>query len=148
MNQKVTEQTEAAWVHLIRASQHIHCTIEIALKERGLPGLDWYDVLIELKRVVPADLRPFELQGKLLMKQYNLSRLLARMVEAGVLEKRPCPEDGRGFGFYITEQGIEQQETMWPIYQSVLATEFGDKISEEDAGMLAACLRGVAPEKK
>ena len=133
-------------MNLFRASQHIHCAIERALKGKGFPGLDWYDVLLELKRVAPADLRPFELQEKLLVKQYNLSRLLARMVAVGVLEKRVCPEDGRGYGFFITDDGIEQQQAMWPIYQSVLVSEFASKIAPDDADALAATLRKMTPK--
>ncbi len=146
MSEELTETGEEAWVNLLRASQHIHCAIERALKAEGFPGLDWYDVLLELKRVAPTDLRPFELQEKLLLKQYNLSRLLARMVEAGVIEKRVCPEDGRGYGFFITNNGIKQQQAMWPIYKGVLVSEFTGKIASDDAEALAVILSKVTPK--
>src|SRR3712207_969513 len=76
-------------------------TVEKALKAEGLPPLEWYGVLLELERAGP--LRPRDLQGRLLLAQYNLSRLLDRMAAAGTVEKQACAEDGRGQLVAITE---------------------------------------------
>ncbi len=65
--------------------------MEGALKAEGLPPLEWYDVLLELERGGP--MRPRDLQAHLLLAQYNLSRLLDRIEAAGLVERRPCPDD-------------------------------------------------------
>ena len=140
MTKKVTENHLSAWVQLMRSSQHVHCSIETALKAEGYPGLDWYDVLLELKKAAPEALRPSTLEEKLLIKQYNLSRQLTRMVECGVLEKRRCPSDGRGLFFSITEKGLQQQAAMWIIYERTLYEVFGSKLTREEADELASTL--------
>src|SRR5688572_33250935 len=103
-----------AWSRLIRAQRAALCVVEQALKAEGLPGLEWYDVLIELERAGP--LRPRDLQGKLLLAQYNLSRLLDRMAEAGLIGRRSCPQDGRGQFVAVTSGGRQLCWRMWAIY--------------------------------
>src|SRR5436190_6178622 len=80
-----TEVAERAWTQLIRAHRSALCSVEKALRAADLPPLEWYDVLLELKRGGP--LRPRDLQDRLLLAQYNLSRLLDRM-EADALVTR------------------------------------------------------------
>ena len=88
-----TEVAERAWVQLIRAHRSALCSVEKALRAEGLPPLEWYDVLIELERA--GQLRPRDLQERLLLAQYNLSRLLDRMEADGLVERERCSDDAR-----------------------------------------------------
>ncbi len=143
MKKLLPENIEAAWVQLMRASQHVRDGAEQALKQAGFVGLDWYDVLLELKRAGAAGLRPFELEDRLLLKQYNLSRLLARMVKAGLAEKQRCQQDGRGFRFCITTTGVQMQEAMWPVYAGALRQGLARRLTSDEAGSLVNILRKV-----
>ena len=66
--------------------------VESALKAAGLPPLAWYEVLVELERAGGCGLRPFALEEALLLPQYGLSRLLARMEAAGLVVRGSCPQ--------------------------------------------------------
>ena len=69
--------------------------VESALKAAGLPPLAWYEVLVELDRAGACGVRPFALEEALQLPQYGLSRLLARMEEAGLVTARgPAPATG------------------------------------------------------
>ena len=112
--------------------------MEADLKAADLPPLVWYDVLLELRRARPHDIRPFQLQERMLLAQYNLSRLLDRITAAGYAERRPCPEDGRGQVLCLTGPGNALLKRMWPVYRDAIARHFADKL---DAGQTADLVR-------
>ena len=128
-----------AWARLIRAQQAMLTAVEAELKAAGFPPLAWYDVLLELSRA-QEKLRPFALEQELLLAQYNLSRLLDRLEGAGYLERRACPEDGRGQIVAITAAGRALVKRMWPTYRAAIARHLGAKLSEDEASRLATLL--------
>ena len=127
-----------AWARLVRAHAAAMGRVQAALKNAGLPPLEWYDVLLELEREGP--LRPRDLQAKLLLAQYNLSRLLDRIVEAGFVERLPCEDDGRGHVVKVTEEGRALRRRMWPVYAAAIEEAVGAKLSRDDAARLAGLL--------
>jgi DNA-binding MarR family transcriptional regulator len=135
-----------AWARLMRAQQAVLAAVEADLKAAGFPPLAWYDVLLELSRAEKG-LRPFALEQELLLAQYNLSRLLDRLERAGYLERRACPEDGRGQIVAITPSGRALVKRMWPTYRAAIARHVGAKLSEDDASRLAALLGKLTPAK-
>src|SRR5262245_44129656 len=128
-----------AWARLIRAQQAVLAAVEAELKTAGFPPLAWYDVLLELSRAQEG-LRPFALEQELLLAQYNLSRLLDRLERAGYLERRACPEDGRGQIVAITAAGRALVKRIWPTYRAAIARHLGAKLSEDEASRLATLL--------
>lgn len=130
--------TTLAWARLVRAHTAAMGRIQAALKAAGLPPLEWYDVLLELERCGP--MRPRDLQAKLLLAQYNLSRLLDRMTQAGLVERAPCEGDGRGQIVSASDQGRTVRRRMWPVYADAIEQAVGAKLCDEDAATLAALL--------
>ena len=135
---KPTETVVAAWVRLLRAQTQTFAAVEQAMKEAGHPKLEWYDVLLELERGGP--MRPRDLQARLLFAQYNLSRLLDRMVAAGVIARDECPEDQRGSIASITAAGRTLRRRMWVTYGPAIADVIGRKLSDDEAAELARLL--------
>ena len=136
-----------AWTRLVRAEHAVLAAVEADLKAAGFPPLGWYDVLLELSRDKIDGLRPFELEGRLLLAQYNLSRLLERMEAAHYIERRPCPDDGRGHVVAIAPEGRQLMKRMWPTYRAAIARHVG-RLGEDEAARLAALLdKLIAPRK-
>jgi DNA-binding MarR family transcriptional regulator len=129
-----------AWARLIKAQHAVLSAVETELKAAGFPPLGWYDVLLELSRADGDGLRPFALEQELLLAQYNLSRLLDRIEQAGYIERRSCPEDGRGQIVAITAAGRTLLKRMWPTYRAAIGRQVGAKLSEDEAARLAALL--------
>jgi DNA-binding MarR family transcriptional regulator len=129
-----------AWARLVRAQQSVLSAVEAELKAAGFPPLSWYDVLLELSRVEDGGLRPLALEQELLLAQYNLSRLLDRLEQAGHVERHACPEDGRGQVVAITASGRALVKRMWPIYRAAIARHVGAKLSDDEAARLATLL--------
>lgn len=132
-------ETIAAWTRLVIASRVLLERIEAALKAKGLPPLGWYDALWELERA-EAGLRPFELQERLLLPQYGMSRLLDRLVQAGLVERLPVEADGRGQVVRITAEGCATRGRMWPVYAAELCALVEAPLREGEAASLAASL--------
>ena len=133
------------WARLVRASRHLLESVETALKHADLPPLIWYDVLLELERAGEAGLRPFQLQRQMLLAQYNTSRLLDRMVTAGVLQRLPAPDDRRGHLMAITEAGSDLRRRMWPVYRDAVGYHFSNRLSSAEHETLSHLLKKLLP---
>lgn len=140
----MTEDTEnaaiAAWARLLRAHRIALSTVEGLLKAAGLPPLAWYDVLLELDRVGDRGLRPFQLEHEMLLEQYNLSRLLAKIEQRGLIERHPCEDDGRGHVLKITSAGKALRRKMWPVYSDAIQEAVGERLSSAEASRLGELL--------
>jgi len=139
-----TEKVEA-WGRLLRISRALTSAVEADLKAAGLPPSGWYDALLELVRAGPQGLRQFEMRDRMLMEQYNLSRLIDRMEAAGLVTRHPCPEDGRGQIVRITDPGLELLDTMWPVYRDAIGERFARHLTMAEADRLNALFRRLRP---
>lgn len=136
-----------AWARLLRVSQSLLVAADAELRAKGFPPLAWYDALLELKRAGDAGLRPFELQREMLLAQYNVSRLIDRLVTAGYVERRTASADRRGQVLTIKKAGKALLMEMWPVYQSIIRAAFADRLDEGEIAVLNDILArlGTAP---
>ena len=146
MTKKPEKSVVQAWSRLIRAHRVALSKVEKSLKDSDLPPLAWYDVLLELQRAGRKGVRPFELEGELLLPQYGLSRLLERMVLAGYVERKPHKEDRRGHVLAITPAGREIRRRMWPIYGAAIESAVGARLTDQEAVFLAKVLEKLLEE--
>src|SRR5262245_55335042 len=140
MSDQPAEATIRAWARLMKAQHRALGSVEGALKAAGLPPLGWYDVLLETERAGKDGMRPFELERDMLLAQYNLSRLIDRMIAAGYVERRPCADDGRGYLLAITEAGRVLRRRMWPVYARAMEAAVGRRLSAKQATALGDLL--------
>lgn len=126
------EVYEVAWVRLIRAQRALLEKVEKELKAAGFPPLIWYDVLWELERS-QSGLRQYELGEAMLLSKHNLSRLLDRMQDKGLLVRESCVEDGRGSVISITQEGRQLRKNIWPVYSDAINRVFEGRVSKGQA---------------
>lgn len=136
-----------AWARLMRAQQAVLARVESDLKAAGLPPLGWYDVLLELSRAEGGRLRQFEVGSRVLLSKFNVSRLLDRLEQEGLVRRQACAEDRRGAHVAITRAGRELQKKMWPVYERAIARHFARHYTEQQAGQLAELLRPLIPDR-
>lgn len=132
-----SEAATRLWIRLMRAQRLILAAIEQDLKAAGMPPLAWYDVLWELVRAHEGRLRPYEIEERTLLAQHNLSRLLDRMEEAGLVRREILPEDGRGRWVLVTGEGRATQARIWTVYAAAIERHLGAKVDDAAAAMLA-----------
>jgi len=146
MSRKPSESAVTAWARLLRAQQVLLDRVEADLKAAGLPPLGWYDVLLELNRVETGRLRQFEICEKVLLSKYNLSRLLDRLEQEGLVKRQPCKEDARGAVVSITAAGRELRKKMWPVYERAIQQHFARVLSAQEAEQLAQVMGRLLAE--
>ena len=137
MTTKLADITVAAWARLIRAQQAMLERVEADLKAAGLPALAWYDVLIELNRAAGGQLRQFEIGDKVLLSKYNVSRLLDRLEQEGMVSRQTCEEDRRGAHIAITRRGKALVKKMWPVYAHGIKQYFARHLTAPEIEQLA-----------
>ena len=143
-NDTLSDIKTSAWIQLARAYHEVFSSIEHALKTAGFPALSWYDVLLELDRAGTDGLRAFELQEKLLLPQYGISRLIGRIERAGYLKRIHCEDDGRSQHLTITTQGKVLRKKMWGVYGKVLKEKVGEKLTDKQATDLTKILKNLS----
>jgi DNA-binding MarR family transcriptional regulator len=140
-----SEAVVRAWARLTKAQRRALASVEQTLSAAKLPPLAWYDVLLELERA-GGSLRPFELEREMLLAQYNLSRLIDRMEEAGYVARRALKEDRRGQVIVVTSAGKTLRRRMWSVYGPAIQAAIGDHLSPKQIETLSALL-GALIEK-
>ncbi len=143
MSRKPSRQTRQAWIDLHRAHRLLLERVESALKQAGLPPLDWYDVLLELRRDDESGLRQYQLGERVLLSKHNLSRLIDRLEKNGLVRREACAEDGRGNLIRITAAGERTLEGMWPVYGDAIESTFGARLARDEAVELSRVLAKV-----
>lgn len=129
-----------AWILLMRTGSRMLAAVEADLKAKNFPPLTWYDVLLELRKAEGKRLRQVELQDKVLIAQYNMSRLIDRLAGAGYVEKERPANDRRGSCVVLTESGEDLLQAMWPVYQAAVAKHFSGKLDVAELVQLSKTL--------
>lgn len=140
---KFADVRHEAWAAILRTQKIVTEAVQTALGEAGLPPLEWYDVLLELKMAPGKALKQHELAEAVVLAKFNLTRLLDRMESEGVISRRPCAEDRRVKYACIESKGEILLRQMWPVYQQTLDAHFSAQISEADAKQMQQALSQV-----
>jgi len=127
-----TTETMTAWSKLIRLEQDLMSKLEAQLKAANLVPLRWYDVLLELSREDTCSLRPKLLEERLLLSQYNVSRLIDRMAKSGLVTVERLNEDKRAQVIKLTDTGKVMKEQVWALYGPFIQKNVGAKLSSEE----------------
>jgi DNA-binding MarR family transcriptional regulator len=133
----VDPATLSAWRTIVRVQARVAARAEEALADAGLPPLVWHDVLRTLHDA-SCGIRMFEVADAIVMSRSGLTRLIDRLEDAGLVERRSCPSDRRGSFLAITDAGRETLGRMWAVYEGVIREEFGGRV--EDAAEIARLL--------
>jgi DNA-binding MarR family transcriptional regulator len=103
-----TRRANEAWEALFRAQATIAGELQAADVWGDLRPHD-YGVLYALSTAPPEGLRISELNADVLLTQPGLSRLIARLEAAGLVERDADPEDGRASRIRLTAEGVAVQ---------------------------------------
>jgi DNA-binding MarR family transcriptional regulator len=133
-----------AWRAMLNAHAALIGEVERRLASAGLPPLSWYDVLWALKRSSGRSLRMLELaRAVVTISPSGLTRLVDRIEAAGLLERRPCATDRRGYEAVLTTDGAAMLRRMWPVYAGVLSDHLVPNLSDRQALTVATALGRV-----
>jgi len=130
----------AIWIRLARIRRRLLRLVERRLKRTGLPPLVWHDALLLLASQRQGELSAPELERALSLRQYQVSRLMERLVEGGLVVRRRLPVVGRTSLIRLTDRGLALQQRMAEVYSAVVDTEIVAEFEEQEADTLLALL--------
>lgn len=137
------EDNIVVWPLWLRAHRRALALIEADLAAEDLPPLDWYDVLWTLEQAPEQRLRMAELAAEVLLTRSNMTRLVDRIEQAGLLRRELCGSDRRGFYAVLTDAGLALRRRMWPLYRASLLRVVEGNLGPEEKQVLQAVFRRV-----
>lgn len=133
-------EVPAAWVRLLRV--HATLTREMDARLRAAHGLTLrdYEVLLFLSWAPERSLRPVDLAEHVLLTQSGVTRLLAGLVDSGLVERVTSQNDRRVLRARLTDAGLEQLRHAAATHLRDVRTLFEDQLSERELAALARVL--------
>jgi DNA-binding MarR family transcriptional regulator len=133
----------AAWLALLRASTVLADRVgEDLEREAGLP-LTWHEVLVRLDEAPEGRMRMLDLARGVLLSKSGVTRLVDRMVAAGLVRRVACPTDRRVTYAEITPRGRRALRRASRPLLRALEGRFWRHLSQQDLAQLRSALLAV-----
>ena len=104
------------WRRLLAVECRIRERLDAELQEFHGISVGDYDVLVHLSEAPGRSLRMSELAGRVLLSRSGLTRRVDGLVRSGWVERKACPDDGRGSLAVLTPAGLELLKTAAPTH--------------------------------
>ncbi len=133
----------AAWQAFLQTHSGVLKTLEREMEgEQRLP-LTWYDVLAWLSHAPKGQLRMQTLANSVVLSRSGITRLVDRMILAGLVKRQSCPSDRRGWYAIITAKGRDAFESARPGHLRGIQEHFLNYLSDEDIQALRSALSKI-----
>jgi DNA-binding MarR family transcriptional regulator len=140
MPRRPTPEHLDAWRTFLRAHAQLTTTLHRELEDELDLPLAWYDVLLNLAEASGQRLRMHDLAQAILLSRSGLTRLLDRMVAAGLVTREVCEGDRRGVMACLTPDGRATLRRAAPVHLRGIEEHFGSHLSADEARALTAVL--------
>jgi DNA-binding MarR family transcriptional regulator len=111
-------------------------------QERGLP-IGWYEVLLQLENAPDRRLRMGDLADAVLLSRSGLTRVVDRMVDAGLVAREPCASDGRVLYAGLTPEGRATLRRAAPTHLRGIDEHFASVLTDEEVEVMGRALGRV-----
>jgi DNA-binding MarR family transcriptional regulator len=132
------------WRDFLRAHAAVTRALEDELADEKVLPLTWYDVLVQLVEAPNRRLRMTELADRVLLSRSGLTRLVDRLVKAGLVERKPCPDDARGTYSVLTAAGFARLRDAAPVHLRGEHEHMTSLIRPDELAVLGTVLRRIA----
>ena len=133
-----------AWAGFLRAHASLVRELDDELTRTHDLPLSSYDVLVQLASAPEGAMRMSQLADAVLLSRSGLSRLVARLVDQGLVERRECESDGRGALATLTDVGRKRLDDARETHRAGVRERFLSRLSESQQRQLAAAWRRIA----
>jgi DNA-binding MarR family transcriptional regulator len=132
------EEQLGAWRGMLRAHSELTRALDAELaREHKLP-LSSYEVLLFLADSEEGQMRMSDLADSVLLSRSGLTRLVDRLEHEGLLTRRRCESDARGFFAEITPKGRRVFEAARQTHLDGVRRMFLDRFSRNELRTLGA----------
>lgn len=109
-------------------------------------SLNQYGVLTLLSEHEGQQMRIGDLAECTSLTISGMTRLITRLAAEGLVERRRCTEDGRGFYAALTEKGFDRLKRAYPTHLASARRHVMDHLSELDLGPLSTAFMSFGEE--
>lgn len=132
-----------AWGALTRTHAAVTQRLQDALAQAEFPPLPWYEMLAALADAPEQRMRMGDLAEALVITRGGLTKLVDRLIKAGLVERTFCESDRRVSYATLLPSGAEMLEEMRPVVVAELEVAFAANLSDGQADQLRATLEEV-----
>ena len=125
---------------LLETNARLPRTLGLELEARCDLPLAWFEVLLQLRRASESRLKMNQVADAIVHSTGGTTRLIDRLVEAGLVERQSCPSDRRAIYVAITAQGDAKLDEALGVHMSYLDKNLAGRLSPSERGNLAALL--------
>lgn len=141
----------AAWRSIRRTATHVIATVSSELERLAGMPIEWYETLLFLYERDEPVLRQ-ELDARVALSASGISRMIAKMVAAGLIDQRTAEHDRRNLLIAATSSGRDALLRVTPIYHRLVHEHFGAWVTEPGADAIQSALQavpvaGVSPQE-
>jgi DNA-binding MarR family transcriptional regulator len=116
-------------------------------RDHGLP-LSSYEVLMNLADAEGNRLRMGELADRLLLSRSGITRLADRLEKQGLIERRRCDDDGRGYHAQLTERGRKLVTAARPDHLDGVRRHFLSRLGPDEIEALGGIWERLAADPR
>ncbi|MCX7864897.1 MAG: MarR family transcriptional regulator [Novosphingobium sp.] len=135
MSQSRAKQSLRVWIKLLRATRIIEKRVRACLKAEFDSTLPRFDVLSALDREAEP-ITMSQLTAHLLVSNGNLTGLVNRLVEDGLISREINPDDRRAQRVMLTNRGREAFREMAGRHEALIDEQFAAMSDEDMAALL------------
>ncbi len=130
------EYEQVTWRIYLAATKAIGDAIESQLQRDADIPHTYYEILVRLSEAQDQMLRMSQLAELCLASRSRLSHAVTRLEERGWVERRACPDDGRGMLAALTPQGQAALSNAAPGHVNAVREQVFDRLSDDQIKQL------------
>jgi DNA-binding MarR family transcriptional regulator len=132
-----------AWGALTRTHAAIVGRLQEALAASDFPPLPWYEVLATVAEAPEQRMKMGELAEAMVITRGGLTKLVDRLIKAGLMERTFCETDRRVSYATLLPAGQDLLDEMRPVVVAELKIAFAANLSDLEADQLRGMLERV-----
>lgn len=144
MSNNLTEGELRAWRGLLVAHSRVIQRLDAELTAETTLTLSAYEILLVLAGSPGRALRMSDLAAKLLLSRSGVTRAVDQLVTRGLIERRRCPSDARGYFAGLTEAGYTELRAAAPIHVRGVRRHFLSRLDRVQLEVLGEAFEAVA----
>lgn len=129
-----------AWRLFLTTHAQITRRLEAELVAEENLTLASYDALVQLAEAPGRRLRMTELADAVLLSGSGLTRLIDRLVRAGLVTRQPCENDARGTHAVLTPAGLDRLRHAARVPLRGIEQHMTSRLNDDELGQLTALL--------
>lgn len=134
----------ASWRAYLRGAALLQDALNRDVEAQAGLALSEYEVLVRLSEAPDSTVRMSALADDLVHSRSRLTHMVSRLEARGLVERRACPEDGRGVNCVLTRLGRRTLAAASPTHLQGVRSYFVDVLEPEELAVVGRVMARIA----